>query len=269
MRVECHDAIVLNRHREDLTSAALDAHDRQKNFPAEFWDELVVQMRDRLPNSPTVLDAGVGSGLVAHRLATIGLSVIGVDFNSSMLDALRRRTREIAVVMGDVTVLPVRSASVDGVVMINVLHLLDDWPLAVREAARTLRTGGALVVGLGSSETPGPGSEFSRFFLSQVPSDGAARRTGPQSIGELEDVLEREGMAIESPIEVSGAVYRTIREVVHRLQHNVFTWPANTPQLALDDAAERTLALAAEQGRAIDDGYSTILTMRLHVGRRR
>jgi hypothetical protein len=52
------------------------------------------------------------------------------------------------------------------------------------------------------------------------------------------------------------------------LQHNVFTWPANTSPLMLDDAAARTLAWASEQGRGIDDDYSATLTMRLQVARR-
>ncbi|TQM16009.1 class I SAM-dependent methyltransferase [Pseudonocardia kunmingensis] len=92
----------------------------------------------------TVLDAGCGDGALAAAAAGTALHVVGLDAAAPLLRAARRHG---TVVRGDVTAFPVRDASVDAVVGVNVLDHLDRPAVALREAHRVLRPGGLLLAG--------------------------------------------------------------------------------------------------------------------------
>jgi SAM-dependent methyltransferase len=91
------------------------------------------------------LDAGCGTGLNLERLAQRGTAV-GVDLST---EAVRFcRGRGVRVVQGSVLDLPLRPATVHGVVTFDVLYhaWVKDDGAAVRELARVLRRGGLLLV---------------------------------------------------------------------------------------------------------------------------
>ncbi len=91
-----------------------------------------------------VLEVGVGTGLVAAALRELGHDVRGIDNNEEMLTGARERLGD-AVSFGDALDLPVEDGSMANVVYVHVLHLLDDLPAGLAEAARVLRPGGRLV----------------------------------------------------------------------------------------------------------------------------
>lgn len=86
------------------------------------------------------LEVAGGTGSVAAHLRARGHQVFVLDRSYGMLR--RAAGRGCACVQGDATVLPVRSASVDVVSVIWLLHLLHDPEPVVAEAARVLRPGG-------------------------------------------------------------------------------------------------------------------------------
>jgi ubiquinone/menaquinone biosynthesis C-methylase UbiE len=94
----------------------------------------------------TALDVAGGTGSVSAELARLGWSVLVTDASAGMLGAARRRLPGRAL-RATATRLPVRSASVDLVTTIWLLHLLSvaDADRVLAEAARVLRPGGALV----------------------------------------------------------------------------------------------------------------------------
>jgi SAM-dependent methyltransferase len=92
----------------------------------------------------TVLDIACGTGIVTRRLRRPGRTVLGVDRSPGML-ALASSRLLSAVVLGDATRLPVRTGSVDAVVLVWLLHLLPDPEPVLAEGARSLRPGGVLV----------------------------------------------------------------------------------------------------------------------------
>jgi SAM-dependent methyltransferase len=98
----------------------------------------------------TVLEVGVGTGLVAGELAARGHSVLGVDLSLPMLARARARLPG-RVVLADALALPLRSGSLGNVVFAAVLHLLDDVRLGLAEAARVLAPGGRVVIVHGRS----------------------------------------------------------------------------------------------------------------------
>ncbi|GII64248.1 methyltransferase [Sphaerisporangium krabiense] len=105
-----------------------------------------------LPRQVTlVADLACGTGIVTARVAAP--RVIGIDLSHGMarLAAARLPGR---VARGDVTAVPLADGSVDAVVMIWLLHLLDHAASAraLAEAARVLRPGGTLLTTVDKDE---------------------------------------------------------------------------------------------------------------------
>ena len=74
---------------------------------------------------------------------------IGVDRSGEMLQAARRRLRDLPnaeVRRGELEALPLDDAELDAAIMVLVLHHVPDPGAVLREAARTMRAGGRLVV---------------------------------------------------------------------------------------------------------------------------
>jgi len=102
----------------------------------------------------TVLDLGSGGGLdcflAAERVGASGF-VIGIDMTPGMLDRARaaqrqRGTRNVEFRLGEVEHLPVADRTIDVVISNCVINLVADKAQVFREAYRTLKPGGQLVV---------------------------------------------------------------------------------------------------------------------------
>lgn len=94
----------------------------------------------------TVVDVAAGTGIVTERLGRPGRRLVGVDRSLGMAGVARGRLPG-GIVVGDATCLPFADGTVDVVVMIWLLHLLDagSSSAAIAEAARVLRPGGVLI----------------------------------------------------------------------------------------------------------------------------
>ncbi len=113
----------------------------------ERADAAADAIRSLLPaGAKSVLDVACGTGIVTMRLVADGRHVIGVDRAEGML-ALAHDRLPGALVRGDATRLPVAGGSVDAVVMVWLLHLLDMRQVeqVVAEGSRVLRPGGVLI----------------------------------------------------------------------------------------------------------------------------
>ena len=97
-----------------------------------------------LPRGARVLDGAVGLGQLATRMHADGYRVTGIDYSFDA--ALHvRRTTSIPVVVGDMTRMPFRSASFDGMTTGETLEHLDDDASAAREIGRVLREGATCI----------------------------------------------------------------------------------------------------------------------------
>ncbi len=99
----------------------------------------------------SLLDVGTGTGRMLELLAPMANRALGVDQSPQMLGMARARLerarlRNAQLRQGDMFALPVERDGFDLVVVHQVLHYLDDPPRAIREAVRTLRPGGRLLV---------------------------------------------------------------------------------------------------------------------------
>ena len=102
---------------------------------------------DRLlpPGSSTVLEIGVGTGVVSLGLRKRGRTVVGIDLSGPMLTRAFARLGP-STVRGDALRMPVRTAAVDCACAVWVIHDVADPDQLLRETARVLRPGGTLVL---------------------------------------------------------------------------------------------------------------------------
>jgi ubiquinone/menaquinone biosynthesis C-methylase UbiE len=88
----------------------------------------------------SLLEVGVGTGRVARPLMDRGFEVTGVDASRGMLAEARAKGLS-RLLRGSAYHLPLRDRSVDAVLVVHVLHLLDDPTSAIREGCRVGRQG--------------------------------------------------------------------------------------------------------------------------------
>ena len=93
-----------------------------------------------------ILDIGCGAGTLAKRLTEDGAAVTGIDPGAAALAQARTAVPDARFEAASGEALPFPDSSFDGVVMLNALHHVPDPTAALREAARVLVPGGALVV---------------------------------------------------------------------------------------------------------------------------
>lgn len=91
-----------------------------------------------------LLDAGCGAGLLAPHVAGKGYVHVGVDLRRSALNLAA--AHGVRVIQGDVTALPLASASVDVVAAGEILEHVTDLPATVAEISRVLKPGGLVVL---------------------------------------------------------------------------------------------------------------------------
>ncbi len=99
-----------------------------------------------------ILDLGCGDGAYALLAAEHGASfVVGLDISSGMLKAARSRastdTAHVRWCQASVGALPFAPGAFDLVVAVTVLCFSENPDSALKEAARVLRPGGAVVIG--------------------------------------------------------------------------------------------------------------------------
>jgi demethylmenaquinone methyltransferase/2-methoxy-6-polyprenyl-1,4-benzoquinol methylase len=110
------------------------------------WRRFLVSRVDAR-SSDTVLDVATGTGAVARELLREkGCTVVGLDQSPEMLAEARRRLPEnVALVEGTAEQLPFPDASFDALTFTYLLRYVDDPLLTLRELARVVRPGGAIV----------------------------------------------------------------------------------------------------------------------------
>jgi len=96
------------------------------------------------PQKPTVLDLGCGTGVIARDLSKWARP-IGVDMSELALNFSHERgLAELVKARGEW--LPVKTASMDAVLALDIFEHIEDDNAAFREAIRVLKPGGALVM---------------------------------------------------------------------------------------------------------------------------
>jgi demethylmenaquinone methyltransferase/2-methoxy-6-polyprenyl-1,4-benzoquinol methylase len=96
-------------------------------------------------STSTVLDLGCGTGDLTRAAAACGARVLGIDLSAGMLRLAAAADREGTYFRSDAAVLPVRDASIDGVVSGFAVRNFISFEDVVGECARVLKPGGRVV----------------------------------------------------------------------------------------------------------------------------
>jgi SAM-dependent methyltransferase len=163
-------------------------YDESRHLGEESVRNLTEVLVAELLGRGAVLEIGVGTGRVALPLARAGIPMLGVDPSSAMLRRLLQKGEDrppFGLLRGDALALPFADATLGATLFCHVLHLIPDWQGALREAARVLRPGGALMMeGAGTGEQRrGVERELRRHFRKSL------RFAPPPAIGVRDEGL--------------------------------------------------------------------------------
>ncbi|MDP9254999.1 MAG: methyltransferase domain-containing protein [Actinomycetota bacterium] len=92
-----------------------------------------------------IADIGCGPGAFAAALCARGARVTAIDSARAMLNAVEARGLGCELVLADALALPLATGSHDAACLVQVLEYIDDPVAALREAARVVRPGGAVL----------------------------------------------------------------------------------------------------------------------------
>jgi SAM-dependent methyltransferase len=106
-----------------------------------------------------VLEAGCGEGYGADLLAGVASRVLALDYDGLAIGHVARRYPRVAAARANLVGLPVRDATVDSVVSLQVIEHLWDQERFLRECRRVLRPGGTLLVSTPNRLTFSPGRD--------------------------------------------------------------------------------------------------------------
>jgi ubiquinone/menaquinone biosynthesis C-methylase UbiE len=115
------------------------------------WDRILQSFHRfaALPPQSRVLDVGCGPGSLARHLARDGHMVTGIDTDPLMIDRAQYLATELPSVtfeLGDVKKLRYDDASFDAALATNVIFLIANPLVGLKEMARVVRPGGIVAM---------------------------------------------------------------------------------------------------------------------------
>ncbi|MFC0435882.1 class I SAM-dependent methyltransferase [Kutzneria buriramensis] len=200
-------------------------------MPGEAARDLYGRLRSFLPG--VALDVGCGVGSVAAGLGGPLVLLDAVDLRGPLAS-------DFPFVLGDACALPFASASVGGVHLARVLHHVSDWRLALSEARRVVRPGGAVAVTLGgrmfaSALAPLRDAVFEEGQRLGIA--GAHHVHGPTGYEDVDSVL-----GAGEVVEVAFPQFDTPRQVAVDAAGHPYAWLPGQDLSPLQAVAERLLA---------------------------
>jgi len=181
-----------------------------------------------------IVDVGCGEGTATYLVKRLdpANTVIGIDWSAMAL--AQARARGVLVVQGGIDGLPLADASVDVVIMSELIEHLVDTDAAAEEARRVLRPGGTLLL-----STPNLAAWYNRGLVglgiqpvfSEVSLKGIYGRPGQEVVGHLrlftrralEEFLTARGFACER---IRGAPYHDVPRPLRPLDRVLCHWPS-------------------------------------------
>lgn len=126
-----------------------NAEQYAENSKRVSFEKVVENFLEKLPASPSILDAGCGTGRDTKLFHEKGAKVVGVDISEGLLEVARRENPDITFIAANFTELPLEDQSFDGVWShASLVHLetLEEVRSALSEFHRVLKPEGFLYV---------------------------------------------------------------------------------------------------------------------------
>lgn len=213
---------------------AAEYYDATRALPADSMGALTALLAAELAGHQPCLEIGVGTGRIALPLHDRGIRLAGMDVAAAMLRRMVANAggrSPLPLLQADATRLPLAAGAFGSVLAVHVLHLIPDWRVAVDEALRVLRPGGALVASF-----PGDGRSprLPRDATEAAPWAGAVREAlrrhgivrttiGARDPGQVAGYLD--GRAVARPLEsVTVRETRTLAHALDSIERQLFSW---------------------------------------------
>ncbi len=138
-----------------------DRYDATRYYPPDIADRIATGLLrlGGLAIGAHLLEIGIGTGRIALPLLAQGVDVTGVDISPRMLEHLQakytdRQTSDplrawgaLAIILGDITALPLSDSAFDAAVAVHIFHLVSPWRRALDEVLRVVKPGGSFLLG--------------------------------------------------------------------------------------------------------------------------
>jgi SAM-dependent methyltransferase len=178
-----------------------------------------------------VLEIGVGTGRIAKPLLAAGVRITGIDLSRNMMNRLRDTLGGLpapVLLQGDITRLPFSSESFDAVIGVHILHLVAGWQMALDEAMRVLRAGGALLLGR-NTHRPNDAQAIRAQLGDLMEKHGVKRSSMGVREDDVEQELLRRGATVETRetpvVIIQGSIAQEIDDIAHRIWSSTWAIP--------------------------------------------
>ena len=265
-------------------------YDATRALPATTMVQLTGLLAGELGDLQPCLEIGVGTGRFGLPLRAAGIAMAGTDISGAMLRRLAANAgggNPFPLAQADATRLPFAAGTFGSVLAVHVLHLIPDWRVAVDEAMRVLRPGGALVASFPTDNRAAGEPNGAKGDQADAASEGGAaglsRDAAAPWAGAMRAAARRHGMVrkpfgAQAPSAVAGylagrATARelnpvpvrsvwTLGEAIEHVERQLFSWSwPFTPAQAKAVAAD-VRAWAAGAGLPLETAHVTETAVR-------
>jgi len=248
---------------------AAEFYDATRALPADSMDELAGLLAAELAGRQPCLEIGVGTGRIALPLHARGIRLAGLDISAGMLRRLAANAggrSPVPLLRADATRQPLAAGSFGAVLAVHVLHLIQDWRVAVDEALRVLRPGGVLIAGLQGRDRSPASARSAGGPAAGAPWAGALRESlrrhgfvrvpvGTRDPRLVASYLDGRATARRlDPVPVRRT--RTLAEAIARIEQQTFSWTWQYTPEEMRAVAEDVRAWAAREDMPLDQEYT-------------
>jgi SAM-dependent methyltransferase len=204
---------------------AAEFYDRSRAISEPSMARNLRVLETELGGRGSVLEVGVGTGLLALPLHDRGVRVVGLDLSEPMLAKVVEKSGGRApfpLVLADATRMPFPDGAFGGAYLRWVLHLIGDWERALAETVRIVRPGQVVLVNLGAY-----GGIFAEIQSRFVELAGVALRPVGLAWGDypsLDRAMEELGATGRSLPPVQDQLRQPLIDFVKGIEENRYSW---------------------------------------------
>ena len=239
---------------------AVAFYDATRALPDGVADRVGVAILERVGAGPATrfLEVGIGTGRITLPLVRAGYLCHGVDLSAAMLGALRAklaaepgRAGRLRLARADAMALPFQTGVFDVVLVIHLLHLVDDPRQALHEIRRVLSPGGRVLISASQYAARGDGGgrdhtgwrAVTRRWNEILVDLGVDRSQRPRGRWVPEEAitatLQAMGASVERVVLAEYRERRTPREIAAAHRDRIYSSDWETPDDVHADAVRR------------------------------
>lgn len=241
-----------------------------RNFEPYFLPLYKKALKEiNLTEDDSLLDAGCGAGMFSSLAIKTGAHVVGVDAAPALLELARKRNPNNTFLEEDLESLPFADNTFDIVAGFNSFQYAGSFGNAVKEAKRTLKPGGKLVIAIWDKPEMSDATEVLKAIsgLTPPPPPGTPGPFALSEDGKVESILTGLGLQLESRhIVPCQFIYPSLTDAIKSFMG---TGPAaNALNYANKSTVEDTIVASLTPYHAIDNFYYLLNQFLLFIVRK-